>query len=145
MWSLHCVHSELQCRTNIVISPYSWPAIAEMKYKNLITLYISTKMPFTPHLHDFDDLRTFVLFVVTIYTLFSAKFLGLKNSHRQLIRFSDVWFLTLANVKFTNSLSWNLKNSIIYHFHKFLWGMLPPKKLTSSTHMLTFKTLNIFS
>ena len=74
-------------------------------------------MPFTPLLHDFDDLRTFVLFVVTIYTLFSAKFLGLKNSHRQLVRFFDVC-PPPDFIRFVVVYSHNMQNCTIAHAEK---------------------------
>ena len=59
-------------------------------------VYFHKNAPLTSHLHDFDNLRTFVAkFCRSNLRTFSANSLGLKNSYRQLIRFLDVWTIMM--------------------------------------------------
>ena len=54
-------------------------------------LYFHKNALLTPHLHDFDNLRTFVAkFCRNNLRAFSTNLLGLKNSYRQLICFLNV-------------------------------------------------------
>ena len=60
-----------------------------MLYKNsYILVYFHKNALFTPHLHDFDDLRTFVAkFCRNNLRTFSANLLGLKNSTAKIFAF----------------------------------------------------------
>ena len=73
------------------MSSYCLNVIYEFNY----VVYFHKNALLTPHLHDFDNWRTFVAkFCRNNFCTFSANLLGLKNSYRQLFRFLDVCVLS---------------------------------------------------
>ena len=77
----------LYCHFTLIMSSYCLNVIYEFNY----VVYFHKNALLTPHLHDFDNLYTFVTkFCRHNLRTFSANLLGLKNTFRQRIPFLEV-------------------------------------------------------